>query len=145
MSVQTLQPAPPVSAIKQQGSKDHGKGWRHSPAHKELCWKRWWAKQAKLLTGNKGNEGKDLINPGCGSWQPGAGRAGLVHHRFLFCGGEHYDGVDWNTQVERLRRRLGRERESDSSGRDILENRETLKWDRKRFFLKLSTFPKTFH
>lgn len=69
----------------------------------------------------------------------------MVHHRFLFCGGEHYDGVDWNTQVERLRRRLGRERESDSSGRDILENRETLKWDRKRFFLKLSTFPKTFH
>ena len=23
----------------------------------------------------------------------------------------HYDGVDWNTQVERLRRKLGRERE----------------------------------
>ena len=65
----------------------------------------------------------------------------MVHHRFLFCGAEHYDGVDWNTQVERLRRRLGRERESGSSERDILENRETLKWDRERFCSQLSPKP----
>lgn len=72
---------------------------------------------------------------------PGAGRTRLGPPRFfVFVERGHYDGVDWNTQVERLRRRLGRERYYQAVLEETFQETETLKWDWEKF-CKALNFP----